>query len=309
MGQGGQLKLTLLMGEMLNRQFNEQVGNICWQTMAGKYPFDRGAQNEVLPEDFANLFAPNGLYSQFFQKNLANIVDANSRPWRYRLQADGTPLMGPPLDSFEQANQIRQLYFGGGSMVGMGGGMSTMTGGAGTGARMSFNMNVSVTALDPEIAQIFINIDGQGQRYAHGPIAPLNFTWPGTRGGVSAEILAESMTGGPLPPVGANGTWALFRLIDKANYRNQVSSNRLSVGYDLGGHNVLLEFSAQGINPLSANVLQTFSCPKSQPLTMPTLNASPTTGAAPSLSSGAPAVSAGALPTNPKTGKPLTVGQ
>lgn len=308
MGQGGQLKLTLLMGEMLNRQFNDQVGNICWQTMAGKYPFDRGAQNEVLPEDFANLFAPNGLYSQFFQKNLANIVDSNSHPWRYRLQADGTPLMGPPLDSFEQANQIRQLYFGGGSMAGMAG-MSTMNTGAGTGARMSFAMSVSVTALAPEVAQIFINIDGQGQRYAHGPVAPLNFTWPGSRGGVSAEILAESMTGGPLPPVGANGTWALFRLIDKAKYRNAVSSNRLSVGYDLGGHNVLLEFSAQGINPLTANVLQTFSCPKVQPLVMPTLNAIPATSAAPQLRNGAPTVSAGALPTNPKTGKPLTVGQ
>ena len=287
LGQGGQRKLTLLIGESLNRQFQEQVGQYCWQTMAGRYPFDRNSMSEVLPDDFANLFGPNGLYNQFFQKNLANIVDANVRPWRYKLQADGTPLMGPPLESFEQASQIRQQFFGAGGMDG------------GAGTRMSLRMNVAVTTMDPDIAQLMINMDGQGQRYAHGPVVPMSFVWPGARGGTAAEILAESLTGGNLPTIGANGPWALFRLIDKAKVRNEVSANRLSVSYELGGRGVMLEFSTQGsANPLTSNILQTFNCPKGQALTLPTvtLPAKPTN-----------ITPAGQLPINPRTGKPLTV--
>ncbi len=288
LGQGGQRKLTLLIGEALNRQFQEQVGQYCWQTMAGRYPFDRNSMSEVLPDDFANLFGPNGLYNQFFQKNLANIVDANVRPWRYKLQADGSPMMGPPLDSFEQASQIRQQFFGAGG---------TDSGGAST--RMSLRMNVAVTTMDPDIAQLMINMDGQGQRYAHGPVVPMSFVWPGARGGTAAEILAESLTGGNLPAVGASGAWALFRLIDKAKVRNEVSANRLSVSYELGGRGVMLEFSTQGsANPLTSNILQTFSCPKGQTLTMPTITAPNTP---------ANITPAGQLPINPRTGKPLTV--
>ena len=288
LGQGGQRKLTLLIGEALNRQFQEQVGQFCWQTMAGRYPFDRNSMNEVLPDDFANLFGPNGLYNQFFQKNLASIVDANVRPWRYKLQADGSPMMGPPLDSFEQAAQIRQQFFGAGGMD---------SGGANT--RMSLRMNVAVTTMDPDIAQLMINMDGQGQRYAHGPVVPMSFVWPGTRGGTAAEILAESLTGGNLPAVGANGAWALFRLIDKAKVKNEVSANRLSVSYELGGRGVMLEFSTQGsANPLTSNILQTFNCPRGQALSMPaaTLPNTPVN-----------ITPAGQVPINPRTGKPLTV--
>jgi type VI secretion system protein ImpL len=153
--------------------------------------------------------------------------------------------------------------------------------------------------MDPDIAQLMINMDGQGQRYAHGPVVPMSFVWPGARGGTAAEILAESLTGGNLPAVGASGAWALFRLIDKAKVRNEVSANRLSVSYELGGRGVMLEFSTQGsANPLTSNILQTFSCPKGQTLTMPTITAPNTP---------ANITPAGQLPINPRTGKPLTV--
>ncbi len=291
LGQGGQRKLTLLTGEALNRQFQEQVGQFCWQTMAGRYPFDRNSMNEVLPDDFANLFGPNGLYNQFFQKNLASIVETNVRPWRYKLQADGSPMMGPSLDSFEQATQIRQQFFNGGGMDGA------------AGTRMSLRMNVAVTTMDPDIAQLMINMDGQGQRYAHGPVVPLSFTWPGARGGTAAEILAESLTGGNLPTVGATGPWALFRLIDKAKARSEIAGNRLSVRYELGGRAVMLEFSTQGSsNPLTSNILQTFNCPRAQSLALPSVGSVVSLPAAP-----AGKIPASDLPINPKTGKPLTV--
>ena len=127
----------------------------------------------------------------------------------------------------------------------------------------------------------------------------MSFVWPGTRGGTAAEILAESLTGGNLPTVGANGAWALFRLIDKAKVKNEVSANRLSVSYELGGRGVMLEFSTQGsANPLTSNILQTFNCPRGQALSMlaATLPNTPVN-----------ITPAGQVPINPRTGKPLTV--
>ena len=59
-------------------------GQFCVQATAGRYPFDRNGASEISLEDFARLFAKDGLIDSFFEQNLAFFVDKSGKPWRWR---------------------------------------------------------------------------------------------------------------------------------------------------------------------------------------------------------------------------------
>lgn len=262
----GQKKVNQGVGELLVKQANDQVGNFCLQAVAGKYPFNRASLTEVAAEDFSMLFSKDGLMDKFFQKNLAPIVDTTTKPWRYKLSTTpDAPILGPNLASFEQADIIRQLFFSDlpTPNINSANAASQVSAAAATqGHRIAWRMDMSVAEIDPSITQLVVNIDGQNQRYVHGPVTPMNISWPGPRGGVSAEITAEPRIRASTSTIAARGPWALFRLIDKARITKSISANRFTATYELDGRKVVLDISASGLpNPFYTNVLQSFQCP------------------------------------------------
>ncbi|TDR32128.1 type VI secretion system membrane subunit TssM [Hydromonas duriensis] len=266
----GQKKVNQGVGELLVKQTNDQVGNFCLQAIAGKYPFNRASLTEVSAEDFTMLFSKDGLFDKFFQKNLLPIVDTSTKPWRYKLSTTpDAPILGPNLATFEQADTIRQLFFSDIPVprANTATAASDVSAAASAqGHRIAWRMDMSVAELDPYITELIINIDGQAQRYVHGPVVPLNIAWPGPRGGVSAQITAEPRIRASTSTISASGPWALFRLLDKARLTNSISANRFTATYDLDGRKVVLDISASGLpNPFYSNILQSFQCPSAIP--------------------------------------------
>lgn len=271
----GQKKVNQGVGELLVKQTNDQVGNFCLQAVAGKYPFNRASLTEVSAEDFSMLFSKDGLMDKFFQKNLAPIVDTSTKPWRYKLSTTpDAPILGPNLASFEQADIIRQLFFSDlptPNANSANAASQVSAAAAAQGHRIAWRMDMSVAEISPSITQLYVNIDGQNQRYVHGPITPMSISWPGPRGGVSAEITAEPRIRASTSTIAASGPWALFRLIDKARITNSISPNRFMATYDLDGRKVVLDISASGLpNPFYTNILQSFQCPTAiKPIAVP----------------------------------------
>ncbi len=64
-------------------------------------------------------------------------------------------LQGPDLTPFQQAKQIRSVFFN-----------------SEGGKKFSWSMQISVVDMDPAITELVIDIDGQVLRYAHGPDRP-----------------------------------------------------------------------------------------------------------------------------------------
>lgn len=262
----GLKKVNRGVGELLVKQTNDQVGNFCLQAVAGKYPFNRSSLVDVSAEDFSMIFSKDGLMDRFFQKNLAPIVDTSSKPWRYKLSATPeAPILGPNLVSFEQAEIIRQLFFSDlptPNLNSANAASQISAAAAIQGHRIAWRMDMSIAAIDPSITQLFVNIDGQNQRYVHGPITPMSISWPGPRGGVSAEITAEPRIRPSTSTIASSGPWALFHLLDKARITNSVSPNRFTATYELDGRKVVLDISSSGLpNPFYTNILQSFQCP------------------------------------------------
>jgi len=152
---------------------------------------------------------------------------------------------GPNLDAFYRAQQIRDLFFRDAG-----------------GKKLTWKMDLRVLELEPSITDLIIDIDGQGQRYVHGPVQAFNINWPGPRGGAMAEITANPRISGPTSTFLANGPWALFRLLERGRIVNTATPGRLSVEYSFDGRKALIDInSGSQPNPLSSDVLKGFRCP------------------------------------------------
>ena len=239
-------KVNQGVGSMLALQVDSSVGEVCRRAIDGKYPF-AGSTQEVDIEDFNRVFAADGLLDTFFQKNLAAYVDTGTKPWRYKPLSPGMPAInGPSLLPFQQAAAIREIFF--------------REPGA---KRMAWKMDVKVVSLDPEVTELSMDIDGQGMRYAHGPVVPFSVTWPGPRGGATAEITANPRVRPETSTILANGPWALFRMMERGRAIETASASRMSVDFTLDGRHAVLELVTSGqANPLTSSLLKGFRCPR-----------------------------------------------
>ena len=254
-----------------------QVGEVCKRGVEGRYPFAAVAQDASI-EDVTQMFAAGGAADDYFTKVLSPFVDTSVRPWRYKNPAtanamlgaenfgSGTPpapatngptqmgellkllaQSGPNPEVFYRVQQIRELFFR-----------------EADGKKMGWKVDVRVVDLDPTITDLMIDIDGQGQRYMHGPVRPFAVNWPGTRGGATAEIIANPKVSSAASTVQVNGPWALFRLVDKGRMLSTATSGRVGVEYNFDGRKAVLEINAGSqANPFNSDVLKGFRCPGS----------------------------------------------
>lgn len=208
----GTRKINAGTGDVLNTQMEAMMGDDCRDTIDGRYPFADSPQ-EVSAEDFNRIFASGGVLDAFWSKQLAPLADTASDPWRYKPTEGNMTLQGPDLTPFQQAKQIRSVFFN-----------------SEGGKKFSWSMQISVVDMDPAITELVIDIDGQVLRYAHGPDRPLKVTWPGPRNGSMAEITASPRIRQDTSTLLTGGPWALFHLLDAGKV---VGHEGRSVTYEL----------------------------------------------------------------------------
>lgn len=119
------------------------MGDDCRDAIDGRYPFADSPQ-EVSAEDFNRIFASGGVLDAFWSKQLAPLADTASDPWRYKPTEGNMTLQGPDLTPFQQAKQIRSVFFN-----------------SEGGKKFSWSMQISVVDMDPAITELVIDIDGR----------------------------------------------------------------------------------------------------------------------------------------------------
>lgn len=229
--------------ENVKKRISVEVGSFCRQAIAGRYPLAARARQEVTPDDLARMFAPNsGLMDSFFRDNLQGKVDTTRANWRFTPGVDGKTLPGGEgiLRSFQQAQRIRDAFFANGT------------------AAPSYRVTVRPVRMDNDILNLTLDIDGQLFKYSHGPQVPLVVSWPGTRN-TNQVHLQLALANGSTASLVTSGPWALNRLVDTAQSSAGSSSLGRQATFNLDGHRVTLEFTANSIrNPFQ---LPAFSCP------------------------------------------------
>ncbi|EOK6285853.1 IcmF-like protein [Escherichia coli] len=243
--QQGTRKINAGTGEVLNAQMEAVIGDECRDAIDGRYPFTDSPQ-EVSADDFNRIFASGGVLDAFWTKQLAPLADTASNPWRYKPTEGNMTLLGPDLTPFQEAKQIRSVFFNGDG-----------------GKKFSWAMQVRVVDMDPAITELVIDIDGQVLRYAHGPVRPLKVNWPGPRNGSMAEITASPRIRQDTSTLLTNGPWALFHLLDAGNAQETAVRGTQQVEYSFDGRRVVLEITAgRDFDPVNRGLLQRFACPE-----------------------------------------------
>lgn len=261
-----------------------QVSEPCKRSIEGRYPFAQSNQ-DVNIDDFTRIFAAGGAADDFFNKQLAPFVDTSVRPWRYknpatasllspaeiamadasamRLAADtvssaGAPTLlgelltmlsrhGPNPDAFAKMQAIRDAFFREPGSK-----------------KMAWKVDMKVSEIDPSIVELVTDIDGQTQRYVHGPVQVQTWSWPGPRGGAMAEITAMPRIRSDTSSMIASGPWALFRLMDKARLSGSASEGKLLAEFSFDGRRAVLDLNSGSVPmPLNSDLLLGFSCPGS----------------------------------------------
>lgn len=234
------------IGQVLAAKLDAAVGEQCRSAIDGKYPFTPTSAQDVDAADFVRIFAAGGLLDAFFQQVLAPHVDTTISPWRYRLTApDVPPVAGPSLVPFQRARAIRELFFG-----------------EPAAKQLALTMGLRVADVDPEIVSLQIDIDGQAQRYVHGPVVPLRIAWPGPDGGQRAEITAYPRVRPDTSTISVNGPWALMRLFDRARIASSATTGRLQAEFDFDGRKATFDVHLGSLpNPWTSDLLRGFQCP------------------------------------------------
>ena len=218
------------------------LGNFCRRAIAGRYPFSNSTQ-DIAPNDFARFFGHGQMMDEFFQKNLSQLVDMSTRPWRFKPGVDGSRGgIARYLSSFEQASIVRDVYFSAGSVT------------------PSYKVAIRPVDMDPSIMQMILDVDGQVMTYEHGPQVGITVDWPGKRGSNQVSMSASPQQGSS--GLSTSGPWALNRLLDRATLRQGRSPEITLATFSLGGRNVTLEFTAYSAkSPFRLSEMRNFVCP------------------------------------------------
>ena len=229
----------------LNAKWQAQVYPFCQRALDGRYPFTRAARADVALQDFGKLFAPSGMIDTFFNDNLAAFVDTTANPWRWkRVNGKDLGISDAVLALFQKASDIRDSFF-------LAPGLPSVT------------FDMTPVALDPNVEQVVLDIEGQPVSYAHGPPQVTPLTWPGQAGGRTRVAFAPEQSDRE-NTIARDGPWAWFRLLDAAEVRRTNVADRNRVVFNIGGRIAIFQLRAgSALNPFTRSVLGGFRCPRS----------------------------------------------
>ncbi len=215
------------------------VGQLCGKVIGGRYPFARSSPQDVLPNDFGQLFAPGGEMDTVFQ-SIAASVDTSKNPWAPRPGPDGAAAgNASDLAQFQKARDIRDAF----------------TWGSNRSPSFEVVARVTTTGADK------IELDVDGQTVVSGD-AGKNVSWPGPKKSGQVKLSVLSAAGSRSPGISTEGTWALNRIIDRGNQQPGTSPERVVVTFSVDGRDATVEFRAMSVrNPLRLPALQGFACP------------------------------------------------
>ncbi|MBL8473015.1 MAG: type VI secretion system membrane subunit TssM [Rhodocyclaceae bacterium] len=208
----------------------------CKQAISGRYPFASASTSaEVAPDDFGKVFAPGGDLDETFQKSIAAFVDTSGRNWKPRGEAGAAAVSAATIAQFQNASVIRDTFFRGGGRTPA--------------------VSADLLLLSSDAGTVSVDYDGQSNKLAPGQAVRLS--WPAQKPAPQVRLYASA----PTAAIGADGNWALFRLIDKGA-REGGGADRLRLAYQLDGKRVVFELRASSVyNPFNLAQLKHFQCP------------------------------------------------
>ncbi|MDR0218887.1 MAG: type VI secretion system membrane subunit TssM [Enterobacteriaceae bacterium] len=208
--------------------------------LAGRYPFNPDAKDEVPLSEFERFFRPDGTLDTFYKQNLKAFV-TNS----LTTGTDGSNLIRPDvLKQLENADRIRATFF-------------SPQNGLGT------QFAIEPVSLTGNKRRALLNLDGQLVDYTHGRSNVARLIWPNSmRAGTESKLTLMPDRSNLSPrAISFTGPWAQLRLINSGKLINvQASSFDVRFSVD-GGEMTYRIFVDESDNPFAGGLFSQFKLP------------------------------------------------
>jgi type VI secretion system protein ImpL len=217
-------------------------GALCRQVVTAHYPFDPSSASDAPLDDFARLFAPNGLIDGFFQTQLKPYVDMRGAVWHlHSVGGVAPPVDAATLARFQRAAAIRDAFFPSG------------------GSEPQIHLSLTPQTIDAGSKQAVLTLNGAAITDTGPTGTPVSVAWP------AAGAAQASLTFDPAPATPSmteTGDWALFRLLADGRVRSAGSPAAYTVTFQVGSQAAAFNLEAgSSHNPFGRNLLRGFQCP------------------------------------------------
>jgi len=231
----------------LNAAWVSEVVNVYRQSLSGRYPMSPGSSRDATLEDFGQFFGTGGVMDNYFRKYLQPYVNTSTTTWSWQPGAAQKLGISPGvLQTFQRASNIRDAFFR-----------------SSGGTQPAVRFELKPVAMDANISQFLLDLDGQQLSYDHGPSRPVAMQWPnpGSIGVVRLSIMPPSATG--RSGITLDGPWAWFRLLEQSDLTATNSPDRFNLRLRVDGASISYELRASSaFNPFKSRVLSGFSLPE-----------------------------------------------
>jgi type VI secretion system protein ImpL len=226
--------------EALDDQFQQMVARDCAEFTGNRYPFVPTSATDIPVQNFGELFGTGGRFDSYYKASLEKLVDASGANWKWKTGPGAIKGSDAVLRAVQAADRIRQMYFRGGPVPDVG-------------------FTILTPVLDPAIARLVIEVDGQRYEYSPGGPANAQMKWPGPQPG-RASVAGYGADGTLLAKFEFQNDWAFFRILQAGRLVRETEVRYVAT-WDFGGRQARVAIQATNLkNPFLKPELQSFRC-------------------------------------------------
>lgn len=240
----------------VNSEWRNQVYQPYQQALAGRYPINRRARDELSLFDFSEFFKPGGTMDKFNETFVKPFVAGRNGTRNRVVDKFSMGFSNATLAQIHRALFIKTVFFR----------LNPDSPG------LSFQLRPY--RLDKIDARFALEIGDDKVTYNHGPKFWKSVKWKPDDDNRRVRVIFEDLNGN-INSVSYDGPWALFKLQDRSRLQKTRKSNVYLATYaireqreydgkkDVIDHKAIFEIKARSVNnPFGSNLLGSFRCPE-----------------------------------------------
>ncbi|MET0246499.1 MAG: type VI secretion IcmF C-terminal domain-containing protein, partial [Sphingomonas sp.] len=236
-GGGSDAQLSAAKGAV-SEAYAQSVLPACQEVAQERFPFFGAADADAPAVEMLRVFGMGGTIDAFVQQRLKPLIDTSGPVWRWKSDDPVAATLDPSTpEQFAKAAQIRDLLAGG------------------------LPIKVSVSSFGSGVSAVEVSSGGSSYKFDAATNTPRPLLWSVSGGLPQASVVLFQADGKELRRFEAEGPWALFRLMGKADKEN-AGAQAIRARFGEGGLSVTLAVQLPSQhNPFSRGDLWSFRCP------------------------------------------------
>lgn len=240
--------------QYVNSEWKTQIYEPYMRGLAGRYPLNRSARDELALFDFSEFFKPEGRMDKFYTTYMKPFINTREGWSNKIVDNHSLGLSAETISQLQKADSIKSVFF------------------RTNPALPSISFELKPHKMDKSDARFTLEIGNKSIAYSHGPKFWKTVDWVGDDQHNRVRVIFEDLDEKE-HSTDYDGPWAWFRLQDRSVLQKTSKSNVYLVTYNVTkksqedtneqeiAHAVTYEIKAKSVNnPFSKNLLGSFKC-------------------------------------------------